>query len=147
MEGEARYMRRKVKAGLIEADHAQCAIVVHYEVEATVLGDMGEPIVAERQENTKVIKLKTLGPNTNIPRLAQEMVEKCKLIHASKLPYVETLLQELKDNRGREEQRQQRAARRRPTTRPAARSRRWRASRSTSSGCTRGSRGRRRRRT
>ena len=37
MEGEARYMRRKVKAGLIEADHAQCAIVVHYEVEATVL--------------------------------------------------------------------------------------------------------------
>ena len=72
-ESEARYMRRKVKAGLIEADHAQCAIVVHYEVEATVLGDMGEPIVAERQENTKVIKLKTLGPNTNIPRLAQEM--------------------------------------------------------------------------
>jgi len=118
MEGEARYMRRKVKAGLIEADHAQCAIVVHYEVEATVLGDMGEPIVAERQENTKVIKLKTLGPNTNIPRLAQEMVEKCKLIHASKLPYVETLLQELKDNRGREEQRQQRAARRRGATPP-----------------------------
>ena len=118
MEGEARYMRRKVKAGLIEADHAQCAIVVHYEVEATVLGDMGEPIVAERQENTKVIKLKTLGPNTNIPRLAQEMVEKCKLIHASKLPYVETLLQELKDNRGREEQRQQRAARRGGATPP-----------------------------
>ena len=34
-ESEARYMRRKVKAGLIEADHADCAIVVHYEVEAT----------------------------------------------------------------------------------------------------------------
>ena len=42
-------MRRKVKAGIIEADHEECAIIVHYEVEATVLGELGEPIVAERQ--------------------------------------------------------------------------------------------------
>lgn len=48
MEGEARYMRRKVKAGLIEADHDECAIVVHYEIEATVLGEAGEAMVAER---------------------------------------------------------------------------------------------------
>lgn len=74
-------MRRKVKAGLIEADHDECAIVVHYEVEATVLGELGEPIVAERQENTKRIKLKTLSENTNLPRLAEEILEKCKLIH------------------------------------------------------------------
>ena len=100
-ESEARYMRRKVKAGLIEADHADCAIVVHYEVEATVLGDMGEPIVAERQDNVKRIKLKTLNENTNIARLAQEMVEKCKLIHPSKLPLVERLLEELQEHQVR----------------------------------------------
>jgi len=88
-------MRRKVKAGLIEADHEECAIVVHYEVEATVLGELGEPIVAERQDNTKRIKLKTLGENTNVPRLAEEIVDKCKLIHESKLPQVEALLHEL----------------------------------------------------
>ena len=76
-------MRRKVKAGLLEADHDQCAIVVHYEVEATVLGELGEPIVAERQENTKVIKLNTLSENTNIPRLAEQILDKCKLIHVS----------------------------------------------------------------
>ena len=74
-------MRRKVKAGHIEADHEECSIIVHYEVEATVLGELGEPIVAERQENTKRIKLKTLSENTNIPRLAEEILEKCKLIH------------------------------------------------------------------
>ena len=96
-------MRRKVKAGLIEADHADCAIVVHYEVEATVLGDMGEPIVAERQDNVKRIKLKTLNENTNIARLAQEMVEKCKLIHPSKLPLVERLLEELQEHQVRQE--------------------------------------------
>jgi len=102
-ESEARYMRRKVKAGLIEADHAECAIVVHYEVEATVLGELGEPIVAERQENTKRIKLKTLSENTNIPRLAEEIIEKCKLIHASKLTQVEQLLQELVAEQGRKD--------------------------------------------
>jgi len=95
MEAEARYMRRKVKAGLVEADHRDCAIIVHYEVEATVLGELGEPIVAERQENTKKIKLKTLSENTNIPRLAGEILDKCKLIHASKLSHVEELLREL----------------------------------------------------
>jgi len=41
-------MRRKVKAGLIEADHDACAIVVHYEIEATVLGEAGEAMAAER---------------------------------------------------------------------------------------------------
>ena len=98
---EARYMRRKVKAGLIEADHDECAIVVHYEVEATVLGELGEPIVAERQENTKRIKLKTLSENTNIQRLAGEILEKCKLIHTSKLEQVEQLLQELVQEQNR----------------------------------------------
>ena len=102
-ESEARYMRRKVKAGLIEADHNECSIVVHYEVEATVLGELGEAIVAERQENTKRIKLKTLSENSNIPRLAEEILDKCKLIHASKLSQVEQLLRELVDERHRRE--------------------------------------------
>ena len=95
MEGEARYMRRKVKAGIIEADHDECALVVHYEVEATVLGELGEPIVAERQENTKKVRLKTLNENTNIQKLALEILDKVKLIHESKLPQVERLLEEM----------------------------------------------------
>ena len=66
-----------------------------------MLGDMGEPIVAERQDNVKRIKLKTLNENTNIARLAQEMVEKCKLIHPSKLPLVERLLEELQEHQVR----------------------------------------------
>ena len=100
---EARFMRRKVKAGLIEADHDACAIVVHYEVEATVLGELGEPIVAERQENTKAIKLKTLNENTNLERLAEEILDKCKLIHPSKLIRVHELLVELQRGRARRE--------------------------------------------
>jgi len=94
-------MRRKVKAGLIEADHDECAIVVHYEIEATVLGEAGEAMVAERTENAKVIKLKTLTENSNLRRLAEDIVDKCKLIHESKLGRVEELLHELRAGRPR----------------------------------------------
>jgi hypothetical protein len=73
-QGEARFMRRKVKAGVIEIDHDSCALVVHYEVEATVLGELGEPIVAERQENTKQIKLKTLNENSNIMSMSEDTI-------------------------------------------------------------------------
>ena len=38
------------------------------------------------------IKLTSLNPNTDIAALANEIVEKCKLIHPSKLPEVEQLL-------------------------------------------------------
>ena len=61
--------------------------------------------VAERQENTKRIKLKTLSENTNVPRLAEEILEKCKLIHASKLTQVEQLLRELIDKQQGRQQR------------------------------------------
>lgn len=38
------------------------------------------------------IRVKNLDENTDIARLAMEIVEKCKLIHPSKLPEVEHLL-------------------------------------------------------
>lgn len=98
---DARYMRRKVKAGLIEADHEECAIVVHYEIEATVLGEAGEPIVAERSENVKVIRLKTLTDSSDIERLAGDILSKCKLIHESKLGRVEDLLRQLQQGQAK----------------------------------------------
>ena len=38
---------------------------------------------------------KTLNENSNVPRLAEEIVEKCNLIHPTKLPLVENLLYDL----------------------------------------------------
>lgn len=131
-QGNARFMKRKVKAGTIEVDpectrafpaaasgawarrtaltahpspcravvprpraRAASTLIVNYEVEATVLGDMGEAIVADRKSNQKLIRLKTLNENTNIPRLVDEILEKCKLIHESKRALVEELLRDL----------------------------------------------------
>ena len=91
-ETEPRYMKRKVKAGKIEADFEARALVVHYEVEATVLGDHGEAMQVEKKSHTKRIRLKALNGNTNVPLLAEEIVEHCKLIHYSKLPLVQELV-------------------------------------------------------
>jgi hypothetical protein len=45
------------------------------------------------------IKLKTLNPNTDISALAKEVVNKCKLIHPSKLSEVEQLLYYLQNRK------------------------------------------------
>jgi len=89
---EARYLKRKVKGGSIDVHPTEKAIVVNYEVEATILGELGDPMLGERKESQKVIRLKTLNPSTDISALAQEVVSRCKLIHPSKLPEVEQLL-------------------------------------------------------
>lgn len=56
---------------------------------------MGEPIVAERKSNQKLIRLKALDENTDVGRLVDEILDKCKLIHESKRALVEGLLVDL----------------------------------------------------
>eukprot|EP00936_MAST-01D_sp_MAST-1D-sp1_P002945 g2945.t1 len=90
-------MKRKVKSGLIELHNSESAIVVNYEVEATVLGDHGEAMQVERKQHQKLIKLSSLNDNTDIPRLTGQIIEKCKMIHTSKRGHVEDLLRELRD--------------------------------------------------
>lgn len=72
-------------------------MIVNYEVEATVLGDTGEAIVAERKSNQKRIRLRALDEHTDVSRLVDEILERCKLIHESKRPLVERLLRDLQD--------------------------------------------------
>ncbi len=46
--------QRKVKAGRLDAHSFECAIVVHYEVEAMILGDTGEAMLGERKQCQKL---------------------------------------------------------------------------------------------
>ncbi|KAM4654763.1 kinesin-associated protein 3 isoform 2-T2 [Amazona ochrocephala] len=100
MQGEdVRYLKRKVKGGNIDVHPSEKALVVHYEVEAMILGEMGDPVLGERKECQKIIRLKSLNANTDIASLARKVVEECKLIHPSKLPEVEQLLYYLQNRR------------------------------------------------
>ncbi|KAL1022826.1 hypothetical protein UPYG_G00032860 [Umbra pygmaea] len=89
---DARYLKRKVKGGSLDVHPTEKALIVQYEVEATVLGEVGDPMVGERKECQKIIRLKSLSANTDIGSLARKVVEECRLIHPAKLPEVEQLL-------------------------------------------------------
>eukprot|EP00164_Ancoracysta_twista_P002021 GFYU01002664.1.p1 GENE.GFYU01002664.1~~GFYU01002664.1.p1 ORF type:complete len:747 (-),score=301.65 GFYU01002664.1:27-2267(-) len=92
MGDAARYMKRKVVAGDIEADPNQMCLIVNYVVEAQIFDDEGNPMQVEQQENQKRIRLTSLNEHTNIRYLAQDIINKCKLIPESKRPVVENLL-------------------------------------------------------
>ncbi|XP_041705213.2 kinesin-associated protein 3-like isoform X2 [Coregonus clupeaformis] len=89
---DAPYLKRKVKGGSLDVHPTENSLVVQYEVEATILSEMGDPIVGECKECQKIIRLKSLNANTDIASLARKVVEECRLIHPSKLPELEQLL-------------------------------------------------------
>ena len=72
-------------------------LLVHYTVEATVLGEDGEEIESRTSDNVKRIRLTSLTSNSDIKALAREIVDKCKLIHPSKVGKVQKLLAQLQD--------------------------------------------------
>ncbi|XP_018609807.1 kinesin-associated protein 3a isoform X1 [Scleropages formosus] len=96
---DARYLKRRVTGGDVDVHPTEKALVVQYEVEATILGEMGEPMLGERKQCHKIIRLKSLNAHTDITSLARKVVEECRLISPSKLPQVEQLLFYLQNRR------------------------------------------------
>ncbi|XP_071948132.1 kinesin-associated protein 3-like [Antedon mediterranea] len=96
---DARYLKRKVKGGSIDVHPTEKALVVNYELEATILGELGDEMLGERKECQKIIRVRSLNSTTNIGSLSREVVEKCKLIHPSKLREVEQLLYYLQNRK------------------------------------------------
>ncbi|XP_029930333.1 kinesin-associated protein 3-like isoform X1 [Myripristis murdjan] len=99
MQDDARYLRRKVKAGSLDVHPTEKALVVQYEVEAAVLGETGDHMLGERKEGQKIIRVKSLSPSTDVVALARKVVEECKLIPPSRLPEVEQLLYYLQNRK------------------------------------------------
>ncbi|XP_066518072.1 kinesin-associated protein 3b isoform X2 [Hoplias malabaricus] len=92
MQDDAQYLKRKVKPGNIDVHPTEKALVIHYEVEASVLGERGDTVHEERKDCQKIIRLKSLNSSTDVASLARKVVDECKLIHPSKLAEVEHLL-------------------------------------------------------
>ncbi|CAB1419795.1 unnamed protein product [Pleuronectes platessa] len=99
MQDDARYLKRKVTAGSLDVHPTEKALVVHYEVEASILGESGGHMLAERKEGQKIIRVKSLSPSTDVGALAKKVVEECKLIPSSRLPQVEQLLYYLQNRK------------------------------------------------
>ncbi|CAL8306648.1 unnamed protein product [Lota lota] len=104
---DARYLKRRVRSGSLDVHPTQRALVVQYEVEATILGELGDPMVGDRKECQKIIRLKSLNSHTDIASLARKVVEECRLIHPSKLLEVEQLLYYLQNRKNDKPERHQ----------------------------------------
>eukprot|EP01116_Phalansterium_solitarium_P022526 TRINITY_DN746_c0_g1_i1.p1 TRINITY_DN746_c0_g1~~TRINITY_DN746_c0_g1_i1.p1 ORF type:complete len:717 (+),score=121.49 TRINITY_DN746_c0_g1_i1:151-2301(+) len=96
---DPRFMRKKVVTGEIEADYENMCIMVHYELEVTIIDEDGRPVRSETKRDVKRIRLQSLSDNSNIPLLAEEIIDKCKLIHKSKRPLIEALVTSLKERK------------------------------------------------
>lgn len=72
------------------------ALVVNYEMEATILGQLGDPMLGDKKECQKIIRLKSLDAKTDVATVAKEVLDKCKIIHQSKLTEVQHLISYLK---------------------------------------------------
>ncbi|KAG5445763.1 Kinesin-associated protein 3, partial [Clonorchis sinensis] len=93
--GDAQFVKRKIRGGSLDVHPTEKALVVHYETEATIVGELGIPVVGDRKESQKIIRVRNLNEQTDIPELARKIVDNCKLIHETKLPQVEHLLRYL----------------------------------------------------
>ncbi|XP_058806309.1 kinesin-associated protein 3 isoform X2 [Phymastichus coffea] len=96
---EAKYIKRKIRAGNIDVHPTEKALVVNYDVEALILGELGDPMLGNRKECQKIIRLKSLNHDTNVTLLAKEVIAKCSLIPESKLSEVEQLIYYLQNQR------------------------------------------------
>eukprot|EP00286_Rhodomonas_abbreviata_P029278 CAMPEP_0181300704 /NCGR_PEP_ID=MMETSP1101-20121128/7032_1 /TAXON_ID=46948 /ORGANISM="Rhodomonas abbreviata, Strain Caron Lab Isolate" /LENGTH=749 /DNA_ID=CAMNT_0023405959 /DNA_START=219 /DNA_END=2465 /DNA_ORIENTATION=+ len=82
--------KKKIRPGLIEADPVESALLVHYEVEEILDGE-----TVDKKQQVKKIKLNALSPDCDLPAVAQDVVDKCKLISQAKLPLVIKVLEAL----------------------------------------------------
>ncbi|KAJ3103417.1 Kinesin-associated protein 3 [Phlyctochytrium planicorne] len=85
-------LKKKITPGSIDVHPSENAIIVNYYVQATMVDENGFPMTSDRKAMQKVIRVKSLGPHSNLSNLAHEIVEKCKLIHPSKERDVEQVL-------------------------------------------------------
>uniref|UniRef100_A0A673BUE5 Kinesin associated protein 3 n=1 Tax=Sphaeramia orbicularis TaxID=375764 RepID=A0A673BUE5_9TELE len=91
--------KKKKTKTFLDVHPTEKALVVHYEVEASILGEGGGQMLGERKEGQKIIRVKSLSPSTDVGALAKKVVEECKLIPASRLPQVEQLLYYLQNRK------------------------------------------------
>ncbi|XP_008217642.1 kinesin-associated protein 3 isoform X1 [Nasonia vitripennis] len=96
---EAKYLKKKIRSGNLDVHPTEKALVVNYDVEALILGELGDPMLGDRKECQKIIRLKSLNADTNVTLLAKEVIDKCSLIYESKLHEVEQLIYYLQNRK------------------------------------------------
>ena len=93
--------QKRIKPGNLELNVEEQAIIAHYTTEVTSLEPDGQRLSTESRPGKKTIAIKNLSQDS--ASLAQEIVDKCKYIPATRLREVEQMverLRQIKDQSG-----------------------------------------------
>ncbi|XP_058064273.1 kinesin-associated protein 3 isoform X1 [Anopheles bellator] len=96
---DAKYIKKRWKGGTIEPHPTEKALIVNYKLEAAVFGEPGDPMLEDKKDCQRIIRLKSLNSKTDPAILAREVVEKCDLIHRSQLSDIEQIIYYLKNRK------------------------------------------------
>ncbi|XP_030378997.1 kinesin-associated protein 3 [Scaptodrosophila lebanonensis] len=96
---DAKFIKKRWKGGSIEPHPTDKALIVNYQLEATVFGEPNNPMIEEKKNCQKIIRLRSLNAKTDPAALAREVVDKCDLIHKSQLNDVEQIIFYLKNRK------------------------------------------------
>lgn len=94
-----RFLFRRWKASSVEPHQTEKALIVNYKLEAAVFAEPDNPMLEEKKDCQRIIRLKSLNSKTDCLALAKEVVEKCDLIHASQLQEIEQIIYYLKNRK------------------------------------------------
>lgn len=83
----------------IDVHPTEKALVVNYELQAEILGDLGDTLLGDKKECSRIIRLHSLNSNTNCKVLAKEVAQKCSLIQQNTLDEVEQLIYYLQNRK------------------------------------------------
>ncbi|CAG0887335.1 unnamed protein product [Cyprideis torosa] len=89
----------KLKTTTIDVHPTEKAIIVHYDVEASLLGEDGEAMLEEKKERQKVIRLRSLNTCSDLDTLCRDIISQCRLIHPSRTAELKQLLYYLQNRK------------------------------------------------
>lgn len=92
--------KKKVKFGSFDIDLNQFALVVNYTTEVHHFDQFGDPVRSEKLPGQKLIRVQPNMQPSEVRGYAQEVIEKCKYVPASKADEVERVLFHLLEQRG-----------------------------------------------
>ncbi|KAG1688227.1 Kinesin-associated protein 3 [Nymphon striatum] len=98
-EEDFKFLQKKSKFSSLDVHPIEKALVVNYTLEAQLYGELGDSMLNEKKDYQKIIRVKSLGPNTDIKLLAHEIVKKCKLIPPARIGEVEHQLHYLQNRK------------------------------------------------
>ncbi|EGD78885.1 hypothetical protein PTSG_11792 [Salpingoeca rosetta] len=92
MVDQPRYVMRKVNTIGLDVHPTDSAIVVYYEIDASIIGEDQREIVGDVNTCQKIIRIPALSNSSKIPALAEQIMHKCSYIRPDQRLQLEQLL-------------------------------------------------------